>query len=394
MTLIPFARLMTTQIIQFSFLIKTTAKSKLKHQLEVAITSIFLFRYFVCFNGSPVSRSCADSLWWDIINEWCTVADDVTCDDRTVNNPNNPSETTTVVTIPTEPPILSDCYKTNHLFSPVDGSYMKSSCIVNSIINYEQAEATCQQHNMNLFIINDSVVQSAFLTATTNDLLLYVNGFVWINGRRESDNEWVTFSPARAPLYEGISWVQTENVDGRTSGDCLRYSSVHGPYEAMGVTCEATSWFTCEFFSEPTLNTDSCWHEASLIDDDGSYLKTSCIVSTGYSHWEAEQACLHNGMRLFVINNSTVQAAFFKSTTEALLDNPGGFLWINGKRNNDEWFSYGPERLPLYDGIDWVQTDTENGRTSGDCLLYTQHLGPFQAMGADCAARVWSICEY
>lgn len=54
--------------------------------------------YFVCFKGSPIPRKCADNLWFDIIYNWCTVGDDVTCDERT------PDETRPPVAIPTTLP--------------------------------------------------------------------------------------------------------------------------------------------------------------------------------------------------------------------------------------------------------------------------------------------------
>lgn len=49
--------------------------------------------YFLCFNGNPISRSCAQDFWWDMNNNWCTTADLVTCDPRAPNNPQNPRTT-------------------------------------------------------------------------------------------------------------------------------------------------------------------------------------------------------------------------------------------------------------------------------------------------------------
>jgi hypothetical protein len=62
-------------------------------------------RYFVCFRGQPLSRGCAENLWWDVVYNWCNVADDVTCDSRTPNDPNNQQTTTVAPTeMPTEAP--------------------------------------------------------------------------------------------------------------------------------------------------------------------------------------------------------------------------------------------------------------------------------------------------
>lgn len=214
-------------------------------------------RYFVCFRGSPIARQCAAGLWFDIRNSWCTTADEVECDARTPNNPNVPTQTpptTEEITTglpptaePVDPPILDSCYQIRDLFDEENGEYLKSFCTFNRILNYEESELTCRNHNMELFVINNATVESAFHEATTESLIVHPNGFVWINGQRDSTEEWFTFNPNRAPLFDGITWVRTETIDGRTSGDCLRYSSVHGPYQAMGVDCSASSYFTCEF---------------------------------------------------------------------------------------------------------------------------------------------------
>jgi hypothetical protein len=50
-------------------------------------------KYFVCFEGAPLPRTCAENLWWDVVYNWCTFADEVTCDSRVPNNPNLPTTT-------------------------------------------------------------------------------------------------------------------------------------------------------------------------------------------------------------------------------------------------------------------------------------------------------------
>lgn len=199
-------------------------------------------RYYICFRGTPIQRQCAEGLWFDIRNSWCTTADVVECDSRTPNNPNIPTPPTT------DPPILDGCYQTRHLFDHETGEYLKSFCTFSTAIVYEASELMCRNHNMELFVINNSSVELAFQEATTESLSAHGGGFIWINGRRDSEtDEWFTFSPTRAPLFDGISWVQTDTINGRTSGNCLRYSSEHGPYQAMGETCDNWSYFSCEF---------------------------------------------------------------------------------------------------------------------------------------------------
>lgn len=64
-------------------------------------------RYFVCFEGSPISRGCFEGLWFDVVYNWCTVAEEVTCDARVPNDPNattTPAPTPPPTNPPTDPP--------------------------------------------------------------------------------------------------------------------------------------------------------------------------------------------------------------------------------------------------------------------------------------------------
>lgn len=202
-------------------------------------------RFYVCFLGSPIQRHCAENLWWDVERKWCTTADVVICDPRTPNNPREPLPTTPP---PPPPPITDDCFRSFNISDPETGAYIKSACTVSTITDYENAQESCRDKNMQLFVINDSIVQQEFFEGITNTLSAHPNGHLWINGRREGEGDWFTFNPNRASLYIGVDWVRTETIDGRTSGDCLRYSSEHGPYQAMGGRCDFVySWFTCEY---------------------------------------------------------------------------------------------------------------------------------------------------
>ena len=350
------------------------------------------FRYFVCFKGTPLPRTCADNLWFDVEKNWCTFEDVVTCDERTINNPRYPE---TTISPPTQAPEIEGCFRTSHLFNSNDGSYIKSFCIINITSNYELAETRCRNRGMELFVIDNSMVQSAFLFATTNALIMNPSGFLWINGRRESILEWFTFNPTKNSIYPNIDWVRTDTIDGRTSGDCLRYSQQHGPYQAMGFTCNANSWFSCEYYSKPVLNTNICRNNVRLTDDSGNDLKSMCVVNQIMMYNEAEQSCLQNGMRLFIINNSTVQTAFQQAAASVLQNISSAWTWINGRRESDEWFVYNPIKTPIYEGVDFVRTPTIDGRASGDCLRFTTQFGvPMRSMGNNCRSGGWFICEH
>ena len=47
--------------------------------------------YFVCFRGNAISRDCATGFWWDVVYNWCTIPEEVTCDSRVPNDPKPPA---------------------------------------------------------------------------------------------------------------------------------------------------------------------------------------------------------------------------------------------------------------------------------------------------------------
>lgn len=298
-----------------------------------------------------------------------------------------------------------------------DGNtYLKSMCIINTSGNYETARQRCVQLSMNLFIIDDSRVQTPFFEATTWLLRGHPGGFVWINGRRDNVAGWQVFNAdntIRGPLYSGVDWVNTTNVNGPTNGDCLRYSSQFGPYQAMGIACASSSWFTCEYSMQteepptttptPTTTTPPsgpnlsvCFRRQDLFHN-GTYLKSSCIINTSQNYAGAEQGCRNNGMELFAIDSSQVQIQFRNSTRQLLINSPRGFVWINGRVDDEcrNWYTFNPTRNLMFSAVHWVQHDDFVGRNTGDCLRYTQqYTDDYFAMGVMCTSSSWYICEF
>jgi len=303
-----------------------------------------------------------------------------------------------------------------------DGNtYLKSMCIVNTGTNYEAARQRCVQLGMNLFIIDDSRVQRPFFEATTWLLRGHPNGFTWINGRRNNLTGWQVFNAdntLRGPLYSGVDWVNTTNVNGPTNGDCLRYSSQFGPYQAMGIACTSSSWLICEHSMQteqpPTTTTTTttpapttttppsgpnlaaCWRRADLFHN-GTYLKSSCIINTSQNYAGAEQACRTNRMELFAIDSPQVQTQFRNSTRQLLINNPRGFVWINGRVDDEcrNWYTFTPQRNLMFSAVHWVQQESFVGRNTGDCLRYTQqYTEDYFAMGVACTSASWFICEF
>lgn len=391
--------------------------------------------YYVCSRGTPIQRECAPGFWFDVRYLWCNHPDQVECDDRTIINPPNPGNRTTISPPVTDDPDIGACLYREDMF--VGNSYLKSMCIIGTSANYEAARQGCQNVNMNLFIIDNSLVQEIFFETNTRLLQAHANGFVWINGmRNETLDQWSIFNADgtwRGLLKANeVDWVSTDTVDGRRSGNCLRYSQQFGPYQAMGVECTASSWFVCEYLmqtSEPPSTTPqsitptttttvittpqlttttedplvippniaACRNAVDLYHNE-NYLKSMCIISTATNYEAAQNLCRTNGMELFIISDLQVQAVFRDTTLQVLSpENARGFLWINGRISGDcaTWHIFDPNPRPMFGGVHFLQTDEISGQTSGPCLRFSgQHSDVWFAMGTACESSSWLVCEY
>lgn len=339
-----------------------------------------------------------------------------------------PYETATTTEEPTEPPPEPACFVQRDLY---DGeNYLKSMCFATLITNYDTARAACRLIDMNLFIIDSDVTQTAFFNATTEILSFWNGGHVWINGRyNQFWDVWTvqnSLDNQIGLLYSGMDFY-AETFDGRTSGPCLRYSSEFGHFQGIGIDCRARSMVICEFSKEsspmppltstepPTESTsvstetttlplptgppnlDQCDFQQDIYND-VEYLKTMCIVANPSSYGAARMSCAEANMNLFVIDTEVIHRLFF-NTTSNLIPTQGINMWINGRtlefpvvwtvRNPDDTL-----RGLLYNGMDWVQTEDIDGRLNGPCLRYTSEFGHYQGIGMDCTMSSWFVCEH
>ncbi|KAL7041238.1 hypothetical protein ACKWTF_000684 [Chironomus riparius] len=285
------------------------------------------------------------------------------------------------------------CYMRKDLFDGI--KYLKSLCIIRGLYTYEELRKICADNNMNAFIIDDAIVETHFFDATTYLLRAYRGGVVWINGKR-SDDQWNVFNldqTIAGPLFEDISWANKY-----TSGDCLKFSSIHGQYQALPASCNDRHWGVCEHHKRTEYPTDldvsHCRYKKALYVD-GQYIKSMCIIETGDTYDEARQRCARHGMNLFIIDSAELELVFHQSTTQFLSPYPNGAVWINGMRDEDshQWMVYNQNRKPkgtLFDGLDWIA----NGEKSGNCLTYAGKNGLYKSMGYPCDTRHWVVCEY
>ena len=177
----------------------------------------------------------------------------------TTPDPTNPTVSTSfpLITTTTAPgpggPNINACSLRDNLFDS-NGAYLKSVCVMASGQNYNNAQQICRSNGMELFVINSSQTQRAFRNSITELLAAHPRGFAWINGRVDDDcGNWYNFSPNRELMFRGVHWVQTDDVIGRESGECLRFTAQHSVsdpnWQGQGTSCSASSWFICEFMT-------------------------------------------------------------------------------------------------------------------------------------------------
>lgn len=384
-------------------------------------------RYYLCVSGELHQRRCAPGLWWDINENWCVGPNDVTCYEGTQITP--PPQTTTPSS--TLPPNTAICSDQRDFF---DGqTYLKTMCLVRSAGNYDNGRLQCHNNNMNLLIIDSSVVQILFFNATMEILFpSFPNGHVWINGRRSTS--WTVQNSddtVRGPLYANMDWAP----NGETNGPCLLYSGAHSNrYQPIGNACTTNGWFVCEHgaalsstpaitttttsqttpptttsttTSTPTTttstqvstappNTSICFRSRDLFNGQ-TYLKTMCLINSNSNYNNARNICSTNNMNLFIINDAVTYRLFFNASMEVLYTSwPNGHVWINGRYNGVEWTVQNHDdsfRGYLYSNLDWL--NGVSTAANGSCLLYTAQNGTrYQPTGVSCNMGSWLVCEH
>jgi len=130
-----------------------------------------------------------------------------------------------------------------------NGNYLKSFCIINETVQYDQAEQMCRTNRMELFIIDDPNTQFEFRNTVRQVMGNEPRNFFWINGRvYDSCGNWYSFSPEPKLLPNFVHWVQEREFVGRNTGTCLRYTQQFSlDYFGMGTNCGQFSWLACEF---------------------------------------------------------------------------------------------------------------------------------------------------
>ncbi|CAO1377048.1 unnamed protein product [Diamesa serratosioi] len=186
-------------------------------------------KYFVCFTGNAIERSCASGLFFDIKSNWCTFPENVTCDPRTPNAP---------ITKPPVPIDTSICFWHDNIFRD-NGDYMKTLCYFAYELTHEQASMNCQTHGMSLMRVENSLVQSATLNHLTGRFGNGNNGLYYVSGSF-TNGSW--YHDDNTPIYENMLW----RAEGRPQSGCVIINNI-GSMTFDAIDCGMQSHSICEF---------------------------------------------------------------------------------------------------------------------------------------------------
>lgn len=139
-----------------------------------------------------------------------------------------------------------------------------------------------------------------------------------------------------------------------------------------------------------------CRKSKFLINSEGNYLKSLCLVQKYSSYDDAEKFCSEHGMNLLIFENEFVykelKLFLFESNLAMnnIWDQLNG-LWINGRFNGTDWSVYkNYQRQAIGNGI---AITTEHHR-AGNCAVLKRN-ERFELRNYDCSAgRYHFICEY
>lgn len=150
----------------------------------------------------------------------------------------------------------------------------------------------------------------------------------------------------------------------------------------------------CDYNRNP-LNLKACNYKRNIIDSEGNFLKILCRVHQGYNYNDAEHYCLNNGMDLLIIENQVEYDEVSKFTFEHWPSRDvwgaGAGIWINGRKINNEWFSYrNLKKEPIGTGIKIVEDPQQNG----NCAVLKKNYSNFELKNYDCKKGYHFYCQH
>lgn len=139
---------------------------------------------------------------------------------------------------------------------------------------------------------------------------------------------------------------------------------------------------------KPNCPTDQ---QAIITNDDGSYLKTICVVRKAKTHSESYNFCASYGYKLLVIESSNTQTQIFNALTKWF--GVSSVLWIDGIRKNgtdDDWYYYSYEKTLVSRDLNWQSSPA----MSTGCLNVFSSKTSWFVRGNNCTDTANAVCEH
>ena len=134
----------------------------------------------------------------------------------------------------------------------------------------------------------------------------------------------------------------------------------------------------------------TCDKKKYILDSDGNYLKTACIIFSETSHSEA---CKNVGTSLFVIDSGSTRAQILSFATDTFGVKGGTTLWVKEKsKKHGKWQIYNPiGDSSLDETAEFVES--YNGHLNEECLILAA-IDRFQVETQLCNVLMYPICEF
>lgn len=102
-----------------------------------------------------------------------------------------------------------------------EGQYLKTACQVSDATSYGDA---CVNSGMNLFVIDSPHTQNELLKFATSVFGSGQGSTLWINGKKDKEGNWFSYSPDKQSLMAGIEDI-TDPKDYQRSFPRSRFTA-------------------------------------------------------------------------------------------------------------------------------------------------------------------------
>jgi hypothetical protein len=222
-------------------------------------------------------------------------------------------------------------------FFDSNGNYLKTCC---QISEEKIQRDACTSHGMNLFTVESVEMRENLLNFATEIFGDGHGSLLWVNGKKESDNKWYTYSPNKAEMVDGIfeeEYLQSFGGDSSESEEVTQNPRIiYDKSHPWSLKSQSQNRFSRFRRSLSTFNNPRFEHFRSKWSRDDS---KTCLVASAFGEFKIESWTCNSNMYSFCEYNR------FKHVETNDLENFGGSNEIRDvvKLQNDEMESISNE---------------------------------------------------